>query len=49
MKYCNRCKRRQRYVDCTKCFKPLCSWTVSHTPLVVFGLVDERCRECVDK
>lgn len=50
--YCNRCKRRQRYIDCVKCSRPLCalcSWTVSVPRSDKNGAIDERCRECVEK
>lgn len=50
--YCRSCRKRQSYIECSKCGVPvcaLCSWTVSVPPPGRNGVVDERCRGCVDK
>ena len=50
--YCQRCRRRQTYIECSRCTALLCamcSWTVSVPPPGRNGVVDERCRECAEK
>jgi hypothetical protein len=51
LSYCGRCRRRQCYVQCSRCQMPLCalcSWQQSHPRPGHNGIVDERCRECVE-
>lgn len=48
---CRFCRRRRRYVECSKCRAPLCalcSWTASAPRADRNGIVDERCRACAD-
>lgn len=49
---CATCKKRETYVWCSRCSVPLCamcSWTVSVPMPGRNGVVDERCRKCVEK
>lgn len=50
--YCVSCRRRQRYADCSRCQRPvcsLCSWSCSFLMMNGVRSSDERCRECVEK
>lgn len=49
---CHRCRRRQAYTVCSRCYGnlcALCSWPSAYTTVNDVRSVDERCRECADK